>query len=72
MSGVPVVDGLTAFLEAQDQGNVPLWRVVEVGGKLKEKGFAFLSQRANDSASRAPRAEELDPVALDQVFADMV
>jgi hypothetical protein len=68
---VPVVGGLTALLEGQDQGNVPLWRVMEVGGK-PEKGSGFLSQRADDSASRAPRAEALDPVALDQVFVDMV
>jgi sugar lactone lactonase YvrE len=72
LSGVPVVGGLTALLEGQDQGNVPLWRVVEVGGKTKEKGSAFHSERADGGAGRAPRTEALDPAVLDQVFADMV
>jgi hypothetical protein len=70
VSGVPVIGGLTALLEGQDRGNVSLWRVVEVGGKPKEKGTSLSNQ--DDGAGRAPRTEGLNPVVLDQVFADMV
>jgi sugar lactone lactonase YvrE len=72
LSGVPGVGSLTTFPDGLDQRNIPIWRELDVDGKPKEKGTSFPIQRADDDAGLAPRTEALDPVILDQVFADMV
>jgi hypothetical protein len=72
VSGVPGVGSLATFSDGLDQRSVAIWRVSDVDGKSKEKGTSLPSQRADDDAGRAPRREALDPVTLDQVFADMV
>jgi hypothetical protein len=72
LSGVPSVGSLTTFPDGLDQRSVPKWRVLDGDGKAKDKGTSFPSQRADDGAGRAPQTEALDPVTLDQVFADLV
>jgi hypothetical protein len=71
VSGATAVGSLTALPDGLDQGNIPIWHVLEVGGKSKEKSSTMLSQRPDGTGHRA-RAEIVDPVTLDHVFGVMV
>jgi sugar lactone lactonase YvrE len=70
MSGASDVSSLAAFSEGE--ADVPKERLFKVGDQSERKDSGSASEQLEHGSSHAKRAEALDPVMLDQVFADMV